>query len=383
VSKCPYCDFNSHVGQQHLHRAYMDRLRAEIAAWGRELDHGELDTVFIGGGTPSLVPAEEISRLLDAVRDAFQLRPGAEVTIEANPQSAEAARMESWLDAGVNRLSLGVQSLDDGTLRFLERAHDREEARRVMRQARGAGFRSVSFDLIFAVPGLSTERWESVLQEALAFAPDHLSAYELTPEPGTRLGADVAAGRTVLPDDDTRIEQYELAGTALAAAGLRRYEVSNWSRAGHRCQHNLAYWSGLPYAAAGAGAHAFGFAGAAPSWLGDAPAGAVTVRHWNVSSPAAYIAAVRAHGNGTAGSEWLDLPTSAADLLMMGLRLDAGLDLPRAEAVMPGFLDHVDPVARRFEAGGLLTRSGGRLSATDRGRVVLNQVIADFLPPAA
>ncbi|HEY8740805.1 MAG TPA: radical SAM protein, partial [Candidatus Dormibacteraeota bacterium] len=164
VSKCPYCDFNSHVGQQHLFNGYLRALLEEVRAWGRELAHPDLDTVFIGGGTPSLVPAEHIAALLDAVRSSFTLAPDAEVSMEANPQSAQAERMDRWLAAGVNRLSLGVQSLDDPTLRFLERAHDATEARAVMAQARAAGFGSVSFDLIFAVPGLATARWREVLE---------------------------------------------------------------------------------------------------------------------------------------------------------------------------------------------------------------------------
>lgn len=163
VSKCPYCDFNSHVGQQHLFNSYIGALLLEVAAWGDALGHPELDTVFIGGGTPSLVPAAHIARLMDGVRQAFTLAPGAEVSMEANPQSAEAEKMGAWLQAGINRLSLGVQSLDDQALRFLERAHSAAEAKTVMAAVRGAGFASVSFDLIFAIPGLSTRRWQEVL----------------------------------------------------------------------------------------------------------------------------------------------------------------------------------------------------------------------------
>ncbi|GAC1583974.1 MAG: radical SAM family heme chaperone HemW [Candidatus Dormibacteria bacterium] len=380
VSKCPYCDFNSHVGLQHLYGAYASALVGEIGRWGRELEHAPLETVFIGGGTPSLVPADAITAVLDAVRASFELLPGAEVTLEANPQSAEAARIDEWLEAGVNRLSLGIQSLDDPSLRFLERAHDAAEALEVMRMARRAGFKSVSFDFIFAIPGLSLGRWGEVLEMALEVGPDHLSAYELTAEEGTRLGADVAARRTVLPGDDERIAQYELAGDLLGKAGLKRYEVSNWSRPGHQCRHNLAYWSGAPYAAAGAGAHAFALAAAAPSWLGGAPPGAVTARQWNVASPAAYIAASRKGESTVGGSEWLDLPTTAADLVMMGLRLDRGLDLEGIESRVPGFGRTTRPVASRLEAAGLLERCEGRLRATERGRAVLNPVVAEFLP---
>ena len=368
------------MGLSHLYGSYAQALVAEIRAWGRELGHGPLDTVFIGGGTPSLVPAAAITSILDAVRESFDLRPGAEVTMEANPQSAEAARMESWLESGVNRLSLGIQSLDSGALRFLERAHDAAEALEVMAMARRAGFRSISFDLIFAIPGLATARWREVLAQALELRPDHLSAYELTPEEGTRLGADVASGRTVLPDDDTRIEQYEAAGEMLAAAGLERYEVSNWARPGHECRHNLTYWSGRPYAAAGAGAHAFALVPGAPSWLGAPREGAASVRQWNVSSPAGYIASMRDHGHAVGGSEWLDLPTTSSDLVMMGLRLERGMDVAAIEALLPGFDAGTRATADRLVAAGLLEKGGGRLRATPRGRAILNLVISEFLP---
>jgi oxygen-independent coproporphyrinogen-3 oxidase len=377
VSKCPYCDFNSHVGQQHLFNGYLRALTAEVRAWGRELGHPELDTVFIGGGTPSLVPAEHIATLLDTVRGSFTLAPEAEVTLEANPQSAEATRMDAWLAAGVNRLSLGVQSLDDPTLRFLERAHDAAEARAVMALARSAGFASLSFDFIFAVPGLETARWREVLEEAVSLGPDHVSAYELTPEAGTRLGADVAAGRTTLPDEDTQLAQLEAAGEVLGPAGFDRYEVSNWARPGHRCRHNLTYWSGLPYAAAGAGAHAFLDRDTVPSWLGAPPGGAVTARQWNVASPAAYISAVRRGGSATAGHEWLDLATTASDLMMMGLRLSDGIDLAVA---LPGIRKTVSGTIEDLLSKGLLVVDGSRVRATARGLSVLNRVAVEFLP---
>ena len=352
----------------------------EVAAWGQAYDCPELDTVFIGGGTPSLVPAEHIARLMDAVREAFVLAPGAEVTMEANPQSAEAAKMDGWLAAGINRLSLGVQSLDDQVLRFLERAHDGAEARAVMAAARRAGFRSLSFDLIFAVPGLATARWQEVLEETLSFGPDHLSAYELTPEHGTRLGVDVEAGRTILPGDDTRIEQYDLARQLLRQAGFDRYEVSNWARPGHRCRHNMAYWTGQPYAAAGAGAHAFTHVPAVPHWAGATAAPAVSFRQWNLASPAAYIAAMRARGHAVAGSEALDIATTASDLLMMGLRLEEGIDLEALEVSFPGLRARISAPLKRMVTGGLLAEAGGRVLATDRGRDVLNLVVAEFLP---
>ena len=380
VSKCPYCDFNSHVGLEGLFESYNRALVTEITNWGRELGRRRIDTVFIGGGTPSRVPSAHVAAALTAVRQSFDLAVGAEVTIEANPQSADGEKMEAWLAAGVNRLSLGFQSLDAAALAFLERAHSAAEAVGVFRRARSAGFTNISCDLIFAIPGLATRRWEEVLQEVLALEPDHVSAYELTPELGTRLGADVASGRTSLPDDELRLEQYEAAATLLAAAGFGRYEVSNWARPGRQCRHNVAYWSGVPYAAAGAGAHAFVFAGAAPSWLADGPEAAVAARQWNLAQPAAYIAAVNRKGHALAGCEWLDIATAIGDLAMMGLRRDAGIDLEAASRLYGVDVGAaMAPGVDRLSALGLMERVSGHVRATAQGTMVLNGVVGEFI----
>lgn len=381
VSKCPYCDFNSHVGLEGLFESYSRALVSEIRLWGRELGAPRLDTVFIGGGTPSRVPAGQIRAALDAVRESFVLAPDAEVTLEANPQSAESDKMEAWLAAGVNRLSLGFQSLDSGALGFLERAHTADEAVDVFGRARTAGFGNVSCDLIFAIPGLTTSRWEEVLAAVLQLGPEHVSAYELTPEVGTRLGADVASGRTLMPDDEVKLDQYAAAEMLLAAAGLARYEVSNWARPGRECRHNMAYWSGVPYAAAGAGAHAFLFAQSAPSWLRETRTeGAITVRQWNVSNPAAYITAVRDRGHAQAGHEWLDRHTTIGDLMMMGLRMGSGVDLGAASRrfgsdIGGALATKVDELA----GAGLLHRDGDMVAATEGGMRVLNRVVAEFV----
>jgi oxygen-independent coproporphyrinogen-3 oxidase len=381
VSKCPYCDFNSHVGLEGLFDSYNRALVAEITRWGRELGGPRIDTVFIGGGTPSRVPAEHVAAVLGAVRRSFDVASAAEVTLEANPQSADGEKMEAWLEAGVNRLSLGFQSLDAAALAFLERAHSAEEAVGVFRRARQAGFENMSCDLIFAVPGLTTRRWQEVLQEVLALEPEHVSAYELTPEPGTRLGADVASGRTVMPAEEIRLEQYEAAAHLLATAGFRRYEISNWSVPGRECRHNIAYWSGVPYAAAGAGAHAFVFAEAAPSWLRlTRPNGAVVARQWNLAQPAAYIAAVRDRGQAMAGHEWLDLGTAIGDLVMMGLRRNTGVDLDSASRLYGvDVAAAIAPGVDRLSGLGLMERAGDHVRATAHGTMVLNGVVAEFI----
>ena len=392
VSKCPYCDFNSHVGLEGLFESYCRALALEIRRWGDELGAPWLDTIFIGGGTPSRVPAAHIAVALGAVREAFDVAADAEITLEANPQSAEAVKMEAWLEAGVNRLSLGFQSLDLAALAFLERAHGAAEAVAVYRRARAAGFVNINCDLIFAVPGLSTERWAQVLGEVIALWPDHVSAYELTPEQGTRLGADVAAGSTLLPDDEVKIEQYEVTSAMLGAAGYGRYEVSNWARPGRECRHNLAYWSGVPYAAAGAGAHAYLQVPAVLSWLpagigratgdhGEDGGGAVAVRQWNLSNPAAYIKALGARGRADAGHEWLDLPTTVGEFMMMGLRKELGIDLADLERRW-GYsaAAAVGRTAAGLEGRGLVEAGGGTVRATAAGRRVLNQVAIAFLP---
>jgi oxygen-independent coproporphyrinogen-3 oxidase len=379
VTKCPYCDFNSHVGLEGLFESYNRALVTEIETWGRELEGPRLDTVFIGGGTPSRVPAAHIAAALEAVQRSFDLAPDAEVTLEANPQSAEAIKMEAWRLAGVNRLSLGFQSLDAAALGFLERAHDAEEAVSVFRRARQAGFDNISCDLIFGIPGLSTARWEEVLAEVLALRPDHLSAYELTPESGTRLGADVSAGHTAMPDEDLVLAQYEVAARLLPAQDFHRYEVSNWARPGRECRHNLAYWSGVPYAAAGAGAHAFVFSDAAPSWLTPPPS-ALAARQWNLANPAAYVAAVRQTGRSPAGHEWLSAQTAIGDLMMMGLRRDQGVDLDAASALYGiDVAAEIAPVVDRLCAAGLLERDGHWVRATERGMMVLNHVVSEFI----
>jgi oxygen-independent coproporphyrinogen-3 oxidase len=293
--------------------------------------------------------------------------------------------MEAWLEAGVNRLSLGFQSLDADALGFLERAHSAEEAVSVFRQARAAGFDNISCDLIFAIPGLARTRWEEVLAAVLRLGPDHVSAYELTPEPGTRLGADVAAGRTLMPDDELRLEQYAVAERLLEAAGMTRYEISNWARPGRECRHNIAYWSGVPYAAAGAGAHAFVFAGAAPRWLRETrTAGAVTARQWNLANPAAYISAIRDHGHAQAGYEWLELATTIGDIMMMGLRMPSGVDLAAVSRRLG--IDVETTLAPKLDelvAAGLLRRRGETVAATDRGMMLLNRVVAEFVGAGA
>ncbi|MEA2646889.1 MAG: hypothetical protein QOE92_1972 [Chloroflexota bacterium] len=381
VSKCPYCDFNSHVGVEHLFARYSRALVTEIRRWGDELDHPRLDTIFIGGGTPSRVPAAHIAAALDAARESFAVSPDAEVTMEANPHSAEAEKMEAWLAAGVNRLSLGFQSLDGDALAFLERAHSAGEALSVFHQARAAGFANLSCDLIFAIPGLTTARWSEVLTAVLALGPDHLSAYELTPEIGTRLGADVAAGRTAMPEDELKLEQYGVAEELLSAAGFERYEVSNWARPGRRCRHNLAYWSGVPYAAAGAGGHAFLHRDAAPGWLRPRPENALTARQWNASSPAGYIAAVERDGHAMGGHEWLDRATTVGDLMMMGLRLEEGINTDAVACSLSVDLhDLLEAPLLRLTRRGLVEVDGAVVRATPTGRRVLNQAAMEFIP---
>jgi len=278
--KCSYCDFNSYAGLEELMAPYVEALAVEARLWSRLLGRPPVGTLFLGGGTPSLLPLPMLGRLLEALRDAFPFRPDCETTLEANPGTVDAEYLRGLVALGVDRLSLGVQSFHDDELRALDRLHSASEAEEAYRQARRAGFRSVNLDLIYGLPGQPLERWQATLERAIALGPDHLSLYALTVEEGTKLAHDVARGVAPAPDPDVQADMYEWSSERLAAAGYEHYEISNWARPGHRCRHNLAYWQCRPYLGLGAGAH---------SCL---PWGDGWCRFWDVYSPRRYIQAV-------------------------------------------------------------------------------------------
>jgi oxygen-independent coproporphyrinogen-3 oxidase len=370
--KCGYCDFNAYAGQERLMAAYSRALAREAALWQPAMAERRVETLYFGGGTPSLTPLAGLAAIIDGLRSASEVDERAEVTLEAIPDSASDAYLRGLRDLGLNRLSLGMQSFHDDELRALDRLHTAEDNRLAMRAARAAGFENVSFDLIFGLPEQPLERWRATLEAAIALEPDHLSLYALTVEEGTPLARDVARGRTPAPDPDRQADQYEYAEGRLASAGYEHYEISTWARPGRRSRHNLTYWRCGDYLGLGAGAH---------SYLDG-------VRHANVAAPARYIELVNQTWNEgeavmrqIATQETPSPRLAMADALILGLRLLEGVS-------RSGFCERfgVDPLAafdaelREPLAAGLVEAAGDRLRLTERGRLLANEVFARLLP---
>jgi putative oxygen-independent coproporphyrinogen III oxidase len=366
-SKCPYCDFNSHV-----------RDRVDTARWTRALlddldHHGELvpgrevGSVFFGGGTPSLMPPETVARLLDRVHVNWRGTPDLEVTLEANPNSAESASFRAFAAAGVNRLSLGVQSLDPAALKMLGRAHDRVEAIAAIDRARDS-FARFSFDLIYGRPGQSLAAWRDELAEALALAGDHLSLYQLTIEPGTAFATLARRGELVPPEEEVAAALYETTQDRLAAAGLPAYEISNHARPGAECRHNLAYWRYQDYVGVGPGAHGRLTLDGAKSATRQA------------RLPERWLAAVERAGTGIEEITSIDRESAVEEMLMMGLRLAEGVSRVRLERAAGGEVEDLfgAKLAPLVE-GGFLTLDRERLAATAAARQRLNAVLAALL----
>jgi oxygen-independent coproporphyrinogen-3 oxidase len=355
ADRCDYCDFATWTDRAHLIPEYVE---ACVTDAGRQLADGRSATsVFFGGGTPSLLPAPDLTAILDAIPRT----PDAEVTVECNPDSVDAAKLAAYRAAGVNRLSFGVQSLQPHVLAELGRTHDPANVERAVASARAAGLGSINLDLIYGSPSESVDDWRRTLDATLALEPEHVSAYALTVEPGTPLGKSVAAGSRSAPDDDDQAEKYELADDVLAASGRAWYEISNWARPGHECRHNLVYWRQQDYVAIGAAAH--GHVGGR--------------RHWNVRTPERYVAAIRDRATAEAGAEHLDDEGRAGEALFLAIRTRDGLP------VGPAIADAVDDLV----AAGLLDRVGERAVLTRRGRLLASDVTTRLLaaragPPA-
>jgi oxygen-independent coproporphyrinogen-3 oxidase len=365
AAKCPYCDFNSHVRSSVDLDRWREALVTEIEATARTVPGRRVDTVFFGGGTPSLMPPDLVAAVIEAIGAAWTLDPEAEITLEANPTSVEAGRFKGYRDAGVNRVSMGVQALNDPDLRALGRLHTAAEAERAFALARGI-FPRVSFDLIYARQGQTVEAWRDELRRALGMAIDHLSLYQLTIEPGTRFGDLAARGRLRgLPSSDLALAMFEETQEACEAAGMPAYEISNHARAGAEGRHNLVYWRYGDYAGIGPGAHG------RLTRNGD--------RHATeaVRSPEAWLEAVRAHGTASTDLGPIDIADQAIELLMMGLRLADGIDLDRHRALAAGPLpaDRIDELVDL----GLLDSTNGRLRTTRAGRPVLDAVLRRLL----
>jgi oxygen-independent coproporphyrinogen III oxidase len=354
---CKYCDFNAYAVLDGLIPPYVEALAREIDAAVDTLPIGPIETVFIGGGTPSLLTIDQLRLLMDHIR-SVGLAPNAEVTLEANPSNVTSEKVAGWLGAGVNRLSVGVQSLRPDALRFLERLHSGADAITAIRRARAGGFANINADLLYGVPGVNRSGWLESLDAVLAEGIQHLSAYELTVESQTRLGQEVRTGLVQMPDADDQLEQYWAAAARLETAGYGHYEISNWSQPGFACRHNLAAWHYQPYLGCGAGAHSM-FRRNAGS----------TERKWNVKGPHAYIKQASASGHAVAGSETLSPERAAGEAAMIGVRL---LDGTTAARDFPKQRTHL------VDAG-LLAEDDGHVRLTRRGIELANQVGAAFL----
>jgi oxygen-independent coproporphyrinogen-3 oxidase len=351
ASRCDYCDFATWTDRGHLTAEYVDACVQDLGR--RALVPAS--SAFFGGGTPSLLDASALTRILDAIPRAAD----AEVTVECNPDSVDLAKLRAYRAAGVNRVSLGVQSMRTHVLAALGRTHDPDNVARAVDRARAAGIERLNLDLIYGTPGERVADWEATLDAALALAPGHVSAYALTVEPGTPLGRAVAAGRRPGPDDDDQALKYELADDRLAAAGLAWYEISNWARPGDECRHNLLYWEGGDYAAIGCAAHGH-------------TAGR---RWWNVRTPERYVAAVRAGTSTEAGSETLDAAARRAETMVLALRTARGIKLPGPAADPDPMVACIDELVDV----GLLAPEGDRAVLTRRGRLLGNEVAARLL----
>lgn len=363
-AKCPYCDFNSHVRAEIDQQRWSAALAAELAAMRQRTGPRRVDTVFFGGGTPSLMAAETVATLIERIDALWGLAEGAEITLEANPTSVEAGRFRAYAAAGVNRVSMGIQALNDRDLKALGRLHSADEARRAFDIARGA-FARVSFDLIYARMGQSLADWERELSQAIAMAVEHLSLYQLTIEPQTRFAELYARGKLSLPDDDAASEMYRLTQEICAAAGMGAYEVSNHAAPGAESRHNLVYWRYGDYAGVGPGAH------------GRLTLAERRVATETLSAPEAWLAQVEAQGDGLTAATPVSRRAQSEEMLMMGLRLTEGVRQDRYAALAGAPFDEAR--LQPLVADGLLTRTGDVVSATPAGRLVLNAVLRALL----
>ncbi len=380
-TKCPYCDFNTYAGIERLIPDYVSALVHELSLWGKMLGRPEVATVFFGGGTPSYLPAGHVASILQTVRDCFALAPDSEVTLESNPGDFGEAKLAAYLERGVNRLSIGVQSLDDSLLRMLGRRHSAEQAVQAYTMALAAGFDNVSVDLMYGLPYQTEAAWRDTLRGVLELEPPHVSAYCLTLEEGTPMHRWVDSGQVAEPDPDLAADMYEHTERAMESAGYRHYEISNWARDGYESRHNLTYWRNQPYLGVGPGAH---------SYLGS-------FRFHNLRSPREYVRSLQeapAPAVSLAGClsqqalgkvpvveevEPIDRRLEMAETLMMGLRLDVGVSIDE-------FAQRFDTTPQRAYGDtidellslGLLERAAGHLRLTPRGRILGNEVFARF-----
>ena len=362
-SKCPYCDFNSHVAETIDHAAWADAYKREIARWADLTGPRIVTSIFFGGGTPTLMKPTTMQTILDEIARVWTLAADVEITAEANPSSAEIETFRAFRSAGVNRLSLGVQSFDSAALKFLGRRHDADQALRAIDESQKV-FARTSFDLIYARPDQTADTWREELSKALSLAGEHLSVYQLTIEPGTEFRR-----RKIQPaPEGPAADMYELTHTMMNAAGMPAYEISNHARPGAECRHNLVYWRGDDYAGIGPGAH------------GRVREDGVTYATEEIRSPASWLAATHLAG-ATQARTALSADERLEELVFMGLRLTEGLSEPRVQAQTGKTFDTIFPRAKvaALVAEGLLERTNESLRATPAGAQRLNSVISYLL----
>lgn len=376
TAKCGYCDFNSYEGLGHLVPEYTPALVRELELWAPAARRFDVRTIFFGGGTPSLTSLADLESITSAVRRAYNIAPDAEWTLEANPGELTLEHLQGMRSLGINRLSIGVQSLHDDELALLERIHTADRAVEAIEAARTAGFDNLNIDLIFGLMEQPLTRWQQTLERVLALRPEHLSCYALTVEPGTALAYRVAKGQLSTPDPDVVADQYEWTRERLKAAGYEHYEISNWAMPGRECQHNLVYWRADPYLGLGAGAHSF-FAGQ---------------RFANLDAPNRYVDAVNATAaqreeTGSATMRQIDRgeqpdeATLRSDAMILGLRLMEGVDPAEFAARFGVSVEEAfGPALTRHLGLGLLEHADGRLRLTPRGQLLSNEVFIDLLP---
>lgn len=367
LRKCSYCDFNSFEAPGIPTLDYTRLLLGEISTTGTAYAEQPATTLYFGGGTPSLFPTAEIARLIAAVRSSCALADDAEITLEANPGTITRASLAGYRAAGVNRLSLGVQSFDNDKLRLLGRIHTAEEARAALTMARSAGFTNIGIDLMHSLPGQSSSDWQTTLHEALALRPEHISVYGLTAEEGTSLAAMVARGDIHLPEEELAAQMFELSAELLQQAGYDHYEIANFALPGFRSGHNLVYWGRRDYLGFGAGAHSFlrtpgyGVRWENPAQLADYAAVAMQTREIDQSSA-------------------LTQGEAMAEFFFLGLRLTAGVDLNRfaeefgvaAETAFPGVIE-------KLVKNGLLLKDGCMHRLSAQGLLLANRVMVEFV----
>jgi len=365
LSKCPYCDFNSHVRHQAIDEArFVRAFEIEIATAAARVPGRTVSTIFFGGGTPSLMQPSSVQAVLDAISKHWTIASGAEITLEANPTSVEATRFRGYRAAGVNRVSLGVQALDDGALKELGRLHTAQEALDAVAVARSI-FERYSFDLIYARPRQTLSSWSAELKRAIAEAAEHLSLYQLTIEPGTPFFGLHRAGKLAVPNDDLGRDLYDLTQSICAAEGLPAYEISNHARPGAECRHNLVYWRGHEYAGVGPGAH------------GRLNIDGRRYATETEKKPEAWLQSVEANGHGLIVDEKLQPGEVADEFLLMGLRLAEGIDTARFTQLSGRMLDPAR-ISYLSAGGAVETMANGRLRVTLAGFPLLDAVVADL-----